>query len=132
MAFLRCGGGKATLKATTLWTNSSPSSSFSNQTISLSSTGSYDYIQITWRWSTSDSTEFKSIFAKNQYGGSKRLAIGGAPDTSTTARYRFWTQASSYSEMGWSNSVQHTSSSQTTSGAYVIPTKIEGLKLQTI
>lgn len=132
MAFIRCGGGTATLKATTLWTNPSPSSSFANQTISLSSTGIYDYIQITWRWSTSDSTEFKSIFAKNQYGGSKRLAIGGAPDTSTTARYRFWTQASSYSEMGWSNSVQHTSSSQTTSGAYVIPTKIEGLKLQTI
>lgn len=100
MAFIRCGGGTATLKATTLWTNPSPSSSFANQTISLSSTSPYDYIKITWRWSTSDYTEFETIFPRSEYSGGKRLAIGGALDTSTTARYRFLTQASSYTEMG--------------------------------
>lgn len=118
---------KSGFKETTLWTNPSPSSSFANQEISLSSTSPYDYIKITWRWSTSDSTEFETIFPRNEYNGSKRLSIGGSLDTNTTARYRFWSQASSYTAMGWSNSVQHTSSSQTTSGAYVIPTKITGL-----
>lgn len=134
MAFLRCGGGRATLKATTLWTNSSPSSSFSAQAVTLSnSMYSYDYIRVYFRYSTSIAEERLVMYSIYSILG-EMVALGARKYDASSVndmRYRAMSGTSATS-ISFTNSVQHTSSSQTTSGAYIIPTKIEGLKLQTI
>ena len=59
-ALRKIGGG--TLKETTLWTNSSPSATFAEQTVTLSDNiSNYDYIKIEWCESTSALTNKSSI-----------------------------------------------------------------------
>lgn len=58
MAFIpmKSGGGGA-MSETVLWTNSSPTSSFSAQAVTLSDDmNNYTYLKVCWRMSTSDST----------------------------------------------------------------------------
>lgn len=65
------GGNK--VKEITLWTNGSPSSSFSNQTVSFNESYSdysdipYDYIEIQFKVSTSNATEGSVCIPKNSY-----------------------------------------------------------------
>lgn len=133
MAFIRCGGGKATLKATTLWTNPSPSSSFSAQAVTLSeSMYNFDFIKIYFRYSTSDNSEWSVLYTPGGIVG-ETVAIGARKYNSSSIndmRYRA-ASGTTNSSISFTNSVQHTSSSQTTSGAYIIPTYVYGIKLIT-
>ena len=120
------GGG---LTETTLWTNSSPSSTFSAQSVSVGDLTPYDYIKIVWRWSTSDATTWE-ILIPNTTATTMKYGFGGATMSASQARYRYCTFAKTTGvSMSFSNSVLHSSSAQTTSGAYIIPTKIIGVKL---
>lgn len=113
---------------TTLWTNSSPSSAFQAQSISVGDLTSYDYIKIVWRWSISDSTTFETVIP-NDTKETERRAIGGSSSTSITPRYRYCSFAKTTGvSMAFSNSVLHSSSSQTPSADHIIPVKIIGLK----
>ena len=56
MAFYRCSSGGGTLTETVLWTNPSPSSSFSNQTVTLSeSYTNYKYVGVKYATGTGSS-----------------------------------------------------------------------------
>lgn len=113
---------------TTLWTNSSPSSTFSSQSVSVGDLTPYDYIKIVWRWSISDSTTFETVIP-NDTKETERRAIGGSSSTSITPRYRYCSFAKTTGvSMAFSNSVLHSSSSQTPSADHIIPVKIVGLK----
>ena len=134
MAFIRCGGGKATLKSTTLWSNPNPSSSFSAQTVTLSqSMANFDYIRIRFQYSTSNTEQWNVIYSVAGLDGNT-VSMGARKYDSSSIndmRYRAVNGASN-TTVAFTNSVQHTSSSQSTSAAYIIPYSIEGLKLQTI
>lgn len=89
------GGGNSELQETVLWTNSSPTSSFANQVVTLSDDiNNYDYIKFYFRVSTSNgnsqnviasvkdfknltdattSNSFVSLSSPNEYTGSYRM-----------------------------------------------------------
>lgn len=53
MAFYRCSSGGGTLTETVLWTNPSPSSNFSSQTVNLNeSYANYKYVGVKWATGT--------------------------------------------------------------------------------
>ena len=92
------GGG--ILSETSLWSNNSPSTSFSSQTVSLSDDiNNYSYLKFKFNRSTSDSTnnaeviytvdEFKKYtVATNKFNGA--VAFFGGSGTSATYARRFW------------------------------------------
>lgn len=56
------GGGGAKVIETVLWTNPSPSSNFSAQTVTLSdSIDNYDYIKVNYNYSASSSSQYSDI-----------------------------------------------------------------------
>ena len=128
MALMFPSKKKSGFSETTLWTNSSPTSSFSGD-ITVSNISGYDYIKIYFRYSTSLNETSEAIFPwtifYNEYCG-----FGMRKSSSTSIndmKYRCC-YAKSYTTLNFANSVSHQSASQTTSGAYIIPTKITGLK----
>ena len=126
MAFIRCGGGGG-MTETTLWTNSSPSSNFSSQTVSLnqSYTG-FDYIRFYYRGSTSNSEVRSCMIAVSDFTG-KTFAFGGNFNFDNSKCRGCYNSGSS--QIYFSYSYELKSSSQTSSSAYIIPTKITGVKL---
>ena len=111
--------------ATTAWTNSSPSSNFNSQTVTTSYTFSnYNFIRITYRFSTSVSTTASMIIPKGSYTAFSKHALG-ANTGSGNSRVRLF--SISGSSITFDSSYQTTASSQTASSAYIIPTKIEVL-----
>lgn len=127
MALMFPSKKKSGFKETTLWTNSSPTSSFSGD-ITVSSIHGYSYIKIYFRYSTSLNETSEVIFPWSifYYG---YVGFGMRKSDSSTIndmRYRCC-YAKSYTTINFANSVAHQSASQTTSGAYIIPTKITGL-----
>ena len=86
------GGGSSELQETVLWTNSSPTSSFATQTVTLSDDiNNYDYIGIYYRVSTSVATTGFAMtkvsdYVQNVSSSQPRLAFAGI--TGTTAQFR--------------------------------------------
>lgn len=134
MGLYKAGGGQMT--ETALWTNSSPTSNFGNTTqtpynVTLSeSYTNFDYIKIAFRFSTSVTTSAEIIMPKDVLARSTSVstfAIGmnsGSGNTRVRTGY-----ATSNTTIGFLGCYQTTSSSQSVSSAYIIPTKISGLKL---
>ncbi len=111
----------------TLWTNSSPTSSFSAQAVTLSKMVDYfEYIDIYYRFSTSNSTEVHDTFDVAELDNSSvTRRIIGMRSTSGETRVRP-IQLTSSTTIQFSACYQTTTSSQSTSTAYIIPTKIVG------
>lgn len=62
MAYIKCGTNGGTLSETVLWTNSSPTSSFEGQTVTLSDDiDNYTYLKFTFIPTTSNTTDEISI-----------------------------------------------------------------------
>ena len=56
------GGGGGSVTTTTLWTNSDPTVAFAAQYVELSqSMTNFDYIRITFRYTTANATEYINI-----------------------------------------------------------------------
>lgn len=111
---------------TTLWTNSSSTSSFAAKDVTGLSAGidTFDYIRITYRASTSDSTSQSTTFAASELPSSSgRTTIGMMVGNST--RFRPIYKSSNTSIYFYAS---YTPSSTSSSNTYVIPTKIEGIK----
>ena len=127
MALMFPSKKKSAFKETTLWTNSSPTSSFSGD-VSISSFSSYDYVKIYFRYSTSLNETSEVVFPRsifyNEYCG---FGMRKSDSSSINDMKYRCCYAKSYTALNFANSVSHQSASQTTSGAYIIPTKITGL-----
>lgn len=112
---------------TVLWTNGSPTSQFAAQTITLSDDYSnYDYIEVYFRLSTSDDTEYRDIIPKvtlDKSNSSNTFAIGNAYSNSTRARGSYVNGASMYF------TAAYPLTSTSTTNSYVIPTKIVGISV---
>lgn len=91
------GGGE--LKETVLWTNGSPTSTQSSQTVNLSdSISNYEYIKIYWRHSTTDSTVGSSQMPVSEFSTSKiRLAGAIGSSGNSIARVVIYSTATSVS-----------------------------------
>lgn len=121
---------------TTLWTNSSPTSSFSNQDISLNqSIDNFKYIAIYTRASTSYSTETVSIFSVSFVKTTDttrgwehpKMTVGCTPSTyGYCARYFGYVSNTSIRAYSIIRVVDDGSVSQPTT--IHIPTKITGIK----
>lgn len=81
MAFIPCmGNGGSEYTETSLWTNPSPTSTFANQSVSLSqSMQNFKYLMVKYRLSTSDATEKNDIFETTKFTADNagRFAYGG-------------------------------------------------------
>lgn len=111
---------------TTLWTNSSPTSSFAAKDVTGLSSGisNFDYIRITYRASTSDSTSQSTTFAVSELPSSSgRVTIGMMVGTGTRYRPVYKSSNTSIYIYGC-----YSSGSSTATNTYLIPTKIEGIK----
>lgn len=117
---------KPTKTVTTLWTNSSPTSTFGQQDITGLASGisNFDYIRITYRWGKSDATSQSATFAVDEIPSSTgRAGIGMRVGTATRFRPIYKSSNTSIYVYG-----AYATSSTSASSDYVIPTKIEGIK----
>ena len=126
------GGGGAQQTETVLWTNSSPSSNFSSQDVTLSDNiSNYDYIGIVTAFNTSGGNRSKTLMSvsdfKNspfpQTGNQVTLNMGSATSSITMYRVAYY---SSDTTIRIGTAV---SSAGNTNNAYVIPTQIVGIKV---
>lgn len=111
---------------TTLWTNSSPSNSFSGQQISLSSSN-YDDLIIYFKETASGNTLFTQTIEK---GYSTRLFIGFAPSDVKGAIYERTMTCNSATSYTFSDANYFYSSTQQqgTNNNLIVPFKIVGIK----
>ena len=140
MAYFRSGtggGGGGSETETTLWTNPSPASAFSAQTITLSNAyTNYKRLRFYFRKSTSDSTEYFVEYTKEEIGkwwdGSTSTTfspVGGMPYYRSGSNYasRVIRRAgASVTNQFWISAAYNMNSSGTGT-AYGIPTKITGI-----
>ena len=131
---LKKKGGGGEFKETVLWTNSSPTSNFNAQVITLTggNISNYDYIQIKWRFSTTTSTEGNGVIVKKDdfvnmlYNAqSPRFAIG-VYFTSSDKSYFRGVYYSSDTKIGFNNTYGLGDSSA--NNLNIIPLQIIGLK----
>ena len=95
---------------TTLWTNSSPTSTFAAQTVNLSqSYSNFDYLKFVFRRSTSDSYEAVFVFPKSEFTSKSRsltVGISGTTAGSDNVLRNIYQSSGSTSQMkfstGWS------------------------------
>ena len=95
---------------TTLWTNSSPTSTFAAQTVNLSQAYSnFDYLKFVFRRSTSDSYEAVFVFPKSEFTSKSRsltVGISGTTAGSDNIMRNIYQSSGSTSQMkfstGWS------------------------------
>lgn len=122
------GGGE--LKETTLWTNSSPASSFASSSQTLSDITPYKLIKVTYRVSTSNSNEYYGLYTPDQLlnaiyappGSGQVLTLGFYIGS---ARYIRYLRAKSATSILFSNGIIIGGSENNN---YLIPIKISGLK----
>lgn len=118
------------IKETTLWTNSSPTSNFAAQTITLlQDIDNFDYLKITYRLSTSASTELSLIISVQDFkntadaNGKGVITLNSKSSNVIYARLIYYASDTSVSV-----TVAYKIGSSGNSQAYSIPTKISGLK----
>lgn len=135
LAFIRKkGGGGYTPTETTLWTNNSPTSAFTSQTLTLSDDiNNYDYLKIRYAFSISVQADVNcneiiipvSEFKKSLNPSSANAIIGICGASSTTRYTRFVFYATDTSITVGS---AITSGSSTTNNNAVIPLHVKGIK----
>lgn len=136
MAFYRCfsGGGKP--KETVLWTNSSPTSNFAAQTVSLSQKISdFDLIKLTCRAQTTNDTSFSMYFDASSYPSITTSSnhdgfhpfVGGHLSGSGTEYFRSYYRVDDTS-IYISECRMRSSSGTGTNNSYAIPISITGIK----
>lgn len=131
MALYRCGGGSEVYQETSLWTNSSPTSSFAAQTVTLSDdVDNYDFIKVVMRASTSDATIISETIPVAQFKQSSESAASGvrgglsARVSSKTCVRSFY--YSDDTTIGFTAGYQLNSTTANSSSC--IPTEILGIK----
>ena len=118
---------KSGLEETTLWTNSSPTSSFAGQAVALSDDiTNYDYIRVYWRYNTTDATEVSvlmsvSDFQESATSGKPNMAIGVRTSSPTKRGVNY----SSNTSVGFASAVNDVGN---VSNGNANPTKITGCK----
>ena len=121
------------LNATTLWTNSSPTSSFSSKTVTLSqSKANFDYLEFIYALSTSQTTLTRSIIIPaseftsdtSDAANKTRVGLSGKGNSTTFCRFAFYVSNTS---VQFSNAYNVAATGNT--NASCIPLYIKGLKL---
>lgn len=115
---------------TTLWTNSSPSSSFAAQTVTLSqSYENFDFINITYCKRTTETSLLSSVYLSTAdlaaMGSNFRGVLGNRLDTTDRVRTFY---PSSNTQIYFNTAYNYASSTQNNNQS--IPTKITGLKFK--
>lgn len=131
MAFYRCmGGGSGEPTETVLWENSSPTSSFAAQTVTLSQDmNDFDYLKITVRLSINYTEEISEIIPINDFKSTSdtayhlAVAFWGRIGSQRVARSFFYISDTTVKIDGCA-----IIGAQGTQTAWVIPIKISGLK----
>lgn len=128
MSLFRCGASSE-LTETTLWTNSSPSTSFSDQSVTLSeSVENFKYIAFYVRTSESDNTESYVICDVDELktyiasGTHPELCMASRVNNQQFTRMVFYVDTT---HIKYDNAYELTGAP--TRNSYVIPTKIVGL-----
>lgn len=135
---INVGGGGA-LSETVLWTNTSPTSSFSNLTIDLDSSldNGYKYIKIVYRVSTTNSKEYEILIDAQAFLSNGSLTAAGnytgcigtmKPSGSSYVLMDRGFRKPSTSDTGMIFSHCYVLGATTLDDNYTIPTKIIGLK----
>lgn len=71
---MNIGSGGGTMSETELWSNSSPTSNFAGQIVTISSDmNSFKYLKFVFKYSKSDNTEMSAIYTVDDF---KTFAIG--------------------------------------------------------
>lgn len=116
--------------ATTLWTNSSPTSSFSGQDVSFSSMSNYRYLRFTFRINTSNSTTFTVIIPYSDFVNSSAPSTSGYNYSVSSMKGSYALSRRFY--YASATSVHFFAAQYIGAGGgaqdYLIPTKIEGLR----
>lgn len=114
--------------STTLWSNSSPSSNFVSQVVSLSqSMSNFNYLKIVWQYATTSSDEGNMIVSVADFKNmglttaTSELALGGRGSSYTQVRGLFYESDTSIRFTGAANGT-------TASNNLCIPLYIYGLK----
>jgi hypothetical protein len=117
------GGG---ISATTLWTNPDATVNFGNRDVTLSQAyTNFDYLRISFDWSTSTGSSNQALIPKATLDiSSSKCTFAFGLDT----RNR-WGYASSSTVIHFTQAYVRQSAAQTASSVYIIPTKIEGIKI---
>ena len=130
---LKKKGGGGEFKETVLWTNSSPTSQFNGQTVTLStSISSFDFLKFKWRLSTTTATEGTGLFVNkddfvNMLSNTTSPKFGiGAYLTSTDKSYLRGIYYSSDTKVGFNSCYGLGDSS--VNNLNIIPLQIIGLK----
>lgn len=127
--------GQVTLKATTLWTNNSPTSSFSSQAVTLSQdVDNFAYIGIRYKASTSSSAETNEYFVstadykKSQSGNSHvRLVIAATNSNGNVYLRATYYVGDTSLNIGDAYRMNNNAGASNT---LIIPTSIVGYKIQ--
>ena len=130
-ALKKIGGGTKELTETTLWTNSSPTSNFAYQTVSLSdSMDNYDFLAFYWRISTSNASETHLIIPVSEFKKEDntltltfKSLIGVQYNAATYARLLAYI-SETQSVLGTAYQL----GGSATNNSLIIPTKIIGMK----
>lgn len=115
-----------------IWGNSSYTTSFAGQSVTLSeSVENFDYIEVTFRWATTDPLERRAIFPtwvlRAAYGYSTgAIGMKGSSSGNTRCRGLYLTDDT---HLYFGGCYQNTSASQSVANTYIIPEYVRGLIL---
>ena len=122
------GGGKQT--ETVLWTNSSPTSNFADQNVTLSdSMSNYDYLKFTYKKATNNAASTSAVFSvsdvKNFADESLYGQIGGESATDWYMSRMIWYVSDTSVKISTAWGLNRANSAN---NAYIIPLSIIGIK----
>jgi len=112
---------------TTLWTNPSPSSSFAEQTVTLSSLANYQFVYIAARLATDSTTTKAGVMVPLGISAVKGGNISGA--SSSYAYFRGFTVNAANTEVGFTRAYRMDGSGTSAGNGYIIPYSIYGGKI---
>lgn len=118
---------------TTLWTNSSPTSTFAAQTVTLTggsiSSSTYNYIGVTWRRGTSASDTMTVLCPTSQFmTGTNKTLLPGFAGSGTTAYVYFRSFTYTSATQVYFSDAKNTSGQ--TGNTHAIPVYIKGYKFK--
>ena len=124
------GGGGAKQTETVLWTNSSPTSNFADQNVTLSdSMSNYDYLKFTYKKATNNATSTSAIFSvsdvKNFADESVYGQIGGESATDWYMSRMLWYVSDTSVKISTAWGLNRANSAN---NSYIIPLSIIGIK----
>lgn len=124
------GGGGAKQTETVLWTNSSPTSNFADQNVTLSdSMSNYDYLKFTYKKATNNATSTSAVFSvsdvKNFADESVYGQIGGESATDWYMSRMLWYVSDTSVKISTAWGLNRANSAN---NSYIIPLSIIGIK----